>query len=40
MAPYEGALAILRKLEAAGRLAANQKGWIQAIAEGLASLPK
>ena len=39
-ARFKRALAILRKLDAAGRLAANQKGWIQAIEEGLAALPK
>jgi eukaryotic-like serine/threonine-protein kinase len=39
-ARFERALAILRKLDAAGRLAANQKGWIQAIEQGLAALPK
>jgi hypothetical protein len=37
---FERALAILRKLDAGGRLASNQKGWIQAIEEGLAALPK
>jgi tetratricopeptide (TPR) repeat protein/energy-coupling factor transporter ATP-binding protein EcfA2 len=39
-ARFERALAILRKLDAAGRLSANQKGWIQALEEGLAALPK
>ncbi len=39
-ARFERALAILRKLDAAGQLAANQKGWIQALEEGIAALPR
>ena len=37
---FERALQILRKLEAAGQLAASQKGWIAALEQGLAALPK
>ncbi|HZO46767.1 MAG TPA: tetratricopeptide repeat protein [Xanthobacteraceae bacterium] len=39
-ARLERALAILRKLDGAGQLAANQKGWIQTLEEGIAALPK
>jgi tetratricopeptide (TPR) repeat protein len=39
-ARFERALAILRQLDAAGRLAANQKGWIQALEEAIVALPK
>ncbi|MCC6889060.1 MAG: tetratricopeptide repeat protein [Hyphomicrobiales bacterium] len=38
-ARFERALAILRKLEAAGRLAANQRGWIEELQQSLAALP-
>jgi hypothetical protein len=33
-------LAILRKLDSAGQLAGSQKGWIQALEEGIAALSK
>jgi hypothetical protein len=39
-ARLERALAIMRKLETEGRLAANQKFWIEYIRQALAALPK
>jgi len=40
VARLERALAVLRKLDAAGQLAASQKVWVQALQEGIAALPK
>lgn len=38
-ARFERALAILRKLDAAGQLAADQKGWIPALEKTIAAMP-
>jgi tetratricopeptide (TPR) repeat protein/energy-coupling factor transporter ATP-binding protein EcfA2 len=39
-ARFERALAIVRRLDAAGQLAADQKGWIQALEKTLAAMPQ